>query len=485
MYSYFFKIFIMKKILFYILILFSTLNYSQCYTRLTSGGKHVTSIKTDGSLWGWGYNGNGALDVVSTTNPGYYEQLPVLMGEGSDSWIYIKNGGFNSFAIKTNGTLWATGYNYYGMLGVGSSTNSIFSLTQVGTATNHIAVDGYDEHSLALRSDGTLWAWGRNDYNQLGQGTTSADVLSPIQVGAGTEWAKIAVSGTGGSFAIKTNGTLYCWGKSCSSSLTGSNTITSRPFPFQIGTANDWLFVEPGYCHVLALKTDNTLWAWGNRTYGQLGIPGITAIQSQTPKQVGTATWQSIATANHCSFGVQTNGTLWVWGENTSGELGLNDTTNRNAPTQMGTDTNWVSVIAGEDHTIAIKNDGTLWGWGRNYFGAAGNGTISGTGAANPILVPTQIPNMCAPLQNESFSLATTISISPNPASEQVNLVFSIALQNPSISIVDVTGKTVLTQNHSAILNNTSINIAGLSKGLYLVVVKSEGVVSVEKLVVN
>ena len=92
---------------------------------------------------------------------------------------------------------------------------------------------------------------------------------------------------------------------------------------------------------------------------------------------------------------------------------------------------------------------------------------------------------MCAPLQNESFSLATTISISPNPASEQVNLVFSIALQNPSISIVDATGKTVLTQNHSAILNNTSINVAGLSKGLYLVVVKSEGVVSVEKLVVN
>ncbi len=92
---------------------------------------------------------------------------------------------------------------------------------------------------------------------------------------------------------------------------------------------------------------------------------------------------------------------------------------------------------------------------------------------------------MCAPLQNESFSLATTVSISPNPAKEQINITFSTALQNPSISIVDITGKTVLTQNNTSLLNNTSMNVAGLSKGLYLVVVKSEGIVSVEKLVVN
>ena len=470
------------------LLLFSLASFfsnAQCYTRLTSAAQHITGIKTDGTLWGWGANTGGALALTSSTNPAY-EQFPVLMGAVSDVWIYNKNGRFNSFAIKSNGTLWATGNNNYGILGIGSSIGALFSLAQVSTATNYVAVDGYDEHSLALRSDGTLWAWGGNDYNQLGQGTTSTDVLSPIQVGAATDWTKIAVTGTGGSFAIKANNTLWCWGRSCSSNLTGSNTITSRPSPFQIGTATNWLFVEPGYCHVLALKTDNTLWAWGEYSFGQLGIPGTNGIQSQTPKQVGTTTWQSIATGRNTSFGVQTNGTLWAWGENTSGELGFNDTTNRNAPTQMGTDTNWVSVIAGEDHTIAIKNDGTLWGWGRNRKGSAGNGSFdSGTGFFTPVLVPTQIPNMCAPLQNESFSLTTTISISPNPAKEQVNLVFSTALQNPSISIVDVTGKTVLTQNHSAILNNTSINVAGLSKGLYLVVVKSEGVVSVEKLVVN
>lgn len=456
---------------------------AQCFQKLQSGSNHITGIKTDGTLWGGGRNGNGELSMTSSTFPAY--ELFFTQMQNTNDWIFVKNGRANSFAIKSNGTLWATGSNFNGVLGIGSTT-APFTLTQVGIATNYVAVDGYAQHTLAIRSDGTLWAWGRNDTYQLGQGTTSSDVLSPIQVGAGTDWAKIAVTGSGGSFAIKTNNTLWCWGRSCSSNLTGSNTITSRPSPFQIGTATNWLFVEPGNCHILALKTDNTLWAWGEYSSGQLGIPGTNGIQSQTPKQVGTTTWQSIATGRNTSFGVQTNGTLWAWGENTSGELGFNDTTNRNAPTQMGTDTNWVSVISGEDHTIAIKNDGTLWGWGRNYFGAAGNGSFdSGTGFFTPVLVPTQIPNMCAPLQNESFSLTTTISISPNPAKEQVNLVFSTALQNPSISIVDVTGKTVLTQNHSAILNNTSINVAGLSKGLYLVVVKSEGVVSVEKLVVN
>ena len=455
---------------------------AQCFTRIQGANQHMTGLKTDGTLWGWGTNGNGQLSMVSSTSPAY-EQFPVQMGT-SNQWVYNKNGRANSFVIKADGTLWATGSNINGILGIGS-TSTPFVLTQVGMATNYVAVDGYSQHTIALRTDGTLWAWGRNDNFQLGQGIASTDVLSPIQVGTGTDWVKIAATG-GASFAIKSNGTLWCWGFNCSGNLTGSTTITTRSSPFQIGTATDWLFIEPGDCHVLALKNDNTLWAWGNRTSGQLGIPGINGIQSQTPKQVGTATWHSIATGRNTSFGVQTNGTLWAWGENTSGELGLNDTTNRNAPTQMGTDTNWVSVISGEDHTIAIKNDGTLWGWGRNYFGAAGNGSFdSGTGFFTPVLVPTQIPNVCAPLQNESFSLTTTISISPNPAKEQVNLVFSTALQNPSISIVDVTGKTVLTQNHSAILNNTSINIAGLSKGLYLVVVKSEGVVSVEKLVVN
>ncbi|MBP6459715.1 MAG: T9SS type A sorting domain-containing protein [Crocinitomicaceae bacterium] len=473
----------MKK---YYLLLFSLVTFfsnAQCFQKIQSGSNHITGIKIDGTLWGGGRNGSGELGMTSSTIP-QYELFFVQLSNIND-WAFIKNGRGNSFAIKNNGTLWATGSNFNGVLGIGTTT-APFVLTQVGTASNYVAVDGYSQHTLALRSDGTAWSWGRNDNNQLGQGVSSADVLSPIQVGAATDWAKVAVTGTGGSFAIKNNGTLWCWGKSCNSNLTGSNTITNRPNPFQIGTATNWLFIEPGYCHVLALKTDNTLWAWGEFSSGQLGIPSITGLQSQSPKQVGTATWQSIATGSNTSFGVQTNGTLWVWGENINGELGLNDTTNRNAPTQIGTDTNWVSVISGEDHTIATKSDGTLWGWGRNYFGAAGSGSFnSSTGYFTPVLVPTLIPNMCATLQNESFSLATTVSISPNPAKEQVNIVFSTALQNPNISIVDVTGKTVLTQNNTSLLNNTSMNVAGLSKGLYLVVVKSEGIVRVEKLVVN
>lgn len=470
----------MKKIY---LILFSSITFfsnAQCFQKIQSGSNHITGIKTDGTLWGGGRNGNRELSMTSSTIPPY-ELFFVQMGSTND-WAIIKNGRGNSFAIKNNGTLWAAGSNNSGILGIGTTT-APFTLTQVGTATNYIAIDAYTAQAIALRSDGTLWTWGRNDNYQLGQGTTSADVLSPIQIGPATDWAKIAVDGIGGSLAIKTNGTLWGWGVNTNGTLTGG--VATRPVPFQIGTATNWLFIETGFEHILALKTDNTLWAWGANGNGQLGRGNLTGV-SLNPIQIGTAAWQSIAAADNCSFGVQTNGTLWVWGENTFGELGLNDTTDRGTPTQIGTDTNWESVISGEDHTIAIKTDGTLWGWGTNYYGAAGNGSFdSGTGFFNPIPVPTQIPNMCAPLQNESFSLATSISISPNPATNQVNLVFSTALQNPSISIVDVTGKTVLTQNNTTLLNNTSMDVAGLSKGLYLVVVKSEGVVSVEKLVIN
>jgi alpha-tubulin suppressor-like RCC1 family protein len=474
----------MKNIIFIFLILYKSQIFSQCFVNLKSGANFVTGIKTDGTIWGWGDNGNNQLSLVSTNFPPH-EQFPVQMGT-NNQWVYNKNGRGNSFAIQSNGTLWACGRNNGGILGIGSTVISVNTFTQVGTATNYTAVDGYDSHTIALRSNGTLWAWGKNDFNQLGQGSAGADVLSPIQVGIATDWAKIAANGTDGSYAIKNNGTLWCWGFNCAGNMAGSTTITSRPSPFQIGTATNWLFVEPGNCHVLALKTDNTLWAWGNRSSGQLGIPGLTALQAQTPRQVGTATWQSIAAGEDSSFGVQTNGTLWVWGENALGELGLNDTTNRTIPTQLGTDTNWVSVIAGEDHTIAIKTDGTLWGWGRNQRGAAGNGTYnSATTYFTPVLVPTLIPNMCAPLTNESFSLATKINVYPNPAKEVVNITFSNTLQNPNISIVDVTGKTVFTQNYNEILNNTTINIANLTKGLYLIVVKSEGNISSQKLVVE
>jgi hypothetical protein len=229
------------------------------------------------------------------------------------------------------------------------------------------------------------------------------------------------------------------------------------------------------------------LWVFGGGGAGEFGL-GSAFNTSFVPIQIGTATWKSISTGYANSFAVKTDGTLWSWGLNDhiTGILGLGDQINRYVPTQVGTDTNWAKVICGWDHTIAIKNDGTAYAWGYNNFAATTLGTfVPAESYYTPILVPTAMNGVCAVLENESFSLATSISISHNPATNLVNIVFSTELQNPSISIVDITGKTVLTQNNNELLNNTSMNVSGLSKGLYLVVVKSEGAVSVEKLLID
>jgi len=146
----------------------------------------------------------------------------------------------------------------------------------------------------------------------------------------------------------------------------------SLVFLSQICKAN-WSSVSCGGYHTIAIKTDGTLWAWGENGYGQLGLGDTT--DRNTPTQVGTGTnWSSVSCGYGHTIAIKTDGTLWAWGYNYYGQLGLGDTTNRNTPTQVGTGTNWSSVSCGGWHTIAIKTDGTLWAWGYNYYGQLGLG---------------------------------------------------------------------------------------------------------------
>jgi len=376
----------MKKIILLKLFLFSSLIISaQCFETLTFGGTHTVGQKADGTLWGWGLGSWGALLTTNNVEPN-----PVQLGTNTD-WNKVSNGTKNSFVIKNDGTLWGCGSNELGSLGNNSSNQLFTSFQQITTTNNWVKVSASNQYTMALKSDGTVWAWGRNDNYQLGNAPANLSQLSPLQVGTDTDWVEIASGTNSTSFAIKSNGTIWGWGSNVSSIIVfGSSTYTVST-PTQVGTATDWLTMSVGGQHILAQKTDSTLWSWGGGT--GLGVGGTPTV-TNTPQQISTDKWVSFSASSSGSFGVKEDGTLWAWGFNGDGQLGDGTTINRLIPTQIGTDTNWKTVQSRNyQTTMATKTDGTVWYWGgTNYYGEYGNGNSYGT---TYIMTPTQTQGIC------------------------------------------------------------------------------------------
>ena len=306
--------------------------------------------------WGSGSGGRLGLNDVSSRSS------PTQVGSNTD-WASL--GGSTNYAsatIKTNGTLWTWGPNSFGELGFNDKVNRS-SPTQVGSGTSWSKVCNAAYGFFAIKTDGTLWTWGYNVYGQLGFN----DVVSrssPTQIGSDTNWSKLPVtSNLFSTAAIKTDGTLWMWGSNASGQLGGNNTVY-RSSPTQVGTGTNWNILGVGGAfNTTVLKTDGTLWTWGNNGGGQLG-QGDT-INRSSPTQVGSATnWSKAQSYNSQNFAIKTDGTLWVWGSNAEGQLGLNDRVNRSVPTQLGSGTNWSLATTANKLAGGIKTDGTLWTWG-------------------------------------------------------------------------------------------------------------------------
>lgn len=285
-------------------------------------------------------------------------------------WKTIASGYNHTVAIKTEGTLWAWGNNSVGQLGNGTTTNRNVP-TNIGTTSDWKTVAIGTNHTVALKMDGSLWAWGDNQTGELGDGTTINKNI-PVQIGTAQDWRMVA-AGNQYTVALKTDGTLWAWGDNYFGQL-GDGTSTDKRIPVQIGTAKDWQTITVGYYHTIGVKTDGTLWTWGGNDSGQLGDG--TTTKSYTQKKIGTATdWKTVTAGDSHTIAVKTDGTLWAWGKNTYGELGSGTTTVSYIPTKIGTSTDWKDVNSEGSHTIAIKTDGTLWAWGNNFYGELGNGT--------------------------------------------------------------------------------------------------------------
>ena len=311
-------------------------------------------------LWAWGDNAFGQLGDNTTAS----KSSPVQTVSAGTNWKQVTCGSSHTAAIKTDGTLWLWGNNVRGQLGDNTTSAKSSPVQTISAGTNWKQVSCGATHTAAIKTDGTLWLWGYNDYGKLGD-NTAASKSSPVQtIAGGTNWKQVAC-GFNNTAAIKTDGTLWLWGNNASGQL-GDNTVASKSSPVQtISGGTNWKQVSCGNNHTAAIKTDGTLWLWGSNSNGKLGDNTTASKSSPVQTIAAGANWKQVSCSAFHTAAIKTDGTLWLCGSNGSGQLGDNAAGSKSSPVQtISGGTNWKLVSCGGYHTTAIKTDGTLWSWG-------------------------------------------------------------------------------------------------------------------------
>src|SRR5262245_16809498 len=340
---------------------------------LATGGSHTLALKSDGSVVAWGLNANGQLGDGTTTT----RLTPVAvtgLGAGSGVVAIAVSGGAgnHSLAVKSDGTLWAWGLNTAGQLGDGTTTNRLSPVLVAGLS-GVVAVSAGGNHCLVAKSDGSVFAWGGNANGQVGDGTTAARLL-PVQVsglGPGSGAVGVATNSLF-SFAYKSDGTVLAWGFNTNGQL-GDGTTTVRTTPVQVrgfGPGSGVVSVAAGNGHAVALKSDGTVLAWGFNG-GPLGNGGFDG--TVTSRRVtGTEPIRGISGGFQHSVAVSFDGAVWTWGAGPAIASAV--------PVQvtgLGAGSGVVAVAAGNGHSLALKSDGAVMAWGGNLNGQLGNGTTN------------------------------------------------------------------------------------------------------------
>jgi alpha-tubulin suppressor-like RCC1 family protein len=319
-----------------------------------------------GSLWAWGAQTEYGL----VGNGGETDLHVPTQIDAAHDWVDVDAASAHTIALRADGTMWAWGSNSDGQLGDGT-TEDRTTPTPVSGGGGWTAIVAGIDHSAALRSDGTLWTWGDNEKGQLGDGTTD-DSLVPKQIGADSDWV-VVEAGAEFTLALKTDGTLWGWGYNDNGAL-GVGPPAHYLVPSQVGADDGWATVSAGFGHAVALRSDGTLWTWGQNESGQLGDGSL--FPAWFPEQVGTDDDWAAASAGYAhTVARKVDGGVWTWGWNMHGQLGDGTTSDRSVPAQVSPPTTWRSVVAGGATNFAVAEDGTLWAWGYNNLGTLGDAT--------------------------------------------------------------------------------------------------------------
>jgi len=276
------------------------------WVSVSSSSASTVAIRSDGSLWAWGLGRQGLRGGI--------RGMPIQIGENTD-WISVDAGNNHTLAMRSDGSLWA-----YGL-----EDEPRNMPIQVGTETDWIAASTGEDYIVGLRSDGSLWIWGDSGW---------------IQFGTDTDWVSVSASGIDHSAAIRSDGTLWAWGLNDKGQL-GDGTTVDREDPVQVGTDANWVSVITRGNTTMAIQNDGSLWAWGCNWSGLLG-DGTTGSVRTMPKQVGTDTdWISIALGADHVVALRTDGSIWAWGSNQDGQLGDGTTRDRHIPVRVLDEVGW------------------------------------------------------------------------------------------------------------------------------------------------
>jgi alpha-tubulin suppressor-like RCC1 family protein len=313
----------------------------------------------------------------------------------------VSAGSNHSLALKRDGTVWSWGNNINGRLGINNTIHQnvptqVLGLNGIGFLTDVIDITAGVDHSMALKSDGTVWGWGSNNVGSLGDNTTT-DRLTPIQVLSLTNIIKID-AGWDYTLALKADGTVWSWGMGTSGELgDGSSTQSLVPIqvvgPGGIGYLQNVIDISANSTHSMALINNGTVYTWGDDTSGLLGT-GVAPLDSFVPVKVVNETNTGDLINIKRVTGGATHSTVlsnddffYAWGKNNYGQFGDGTYSNRNKPIKLTSITDIKGVSGGENYTTIVKNDGTVWAFGYNGQGELGDGTFIGKN------IPTQVVN--------------------------------------------------------------------------------------------
>ncbi len=406
--------------------------------KIAAGARHSLALKSNGTVWAWGNNGDGQLGDETTKN----RTIPAQVSN-VNAITTIDGGASHSLALKSDGTVWVWGANWDGQLGDGTNTRKTTPV-QISGLSDIISIACGMYHSIALKSDGTVWAFGRNDYGQLGDGT-NVYRNKPVQVSGLSDVIAIA----GGDYhclALKSDGIVWAWGNNESGQL-GDGTTTNRNTPVQVSSISNVAAIARGWVHSLALKSDETVWAWGSNGSGQLG-DGTTTNRTTPVNITNINNIIAIAGGGGYTIALKSDGTGWTCGEygwdysenNGSSYWGYSY---RTTPDQVAGINDVVAVAGGWQHIVVLKQDGTVWTWGVNWYGQLGDGTT--TDRDTPVQVDInlgEMPDTFPPEGSISInsgvsytnSTSVTLTLSATDATGVTGYYYSESSSTPSAS---------------------------------------------------